>query len=82
MVVLKGTWSRDKYFLKVYKIKAYRVRQRGFRVRRGSEGCGVVQTESLWLAVRQARVRISARHPRGGPIPSGSHEDNKKVLDK
>ncbi len=28
--------------------------------------------------VRQARVRISARHPRGGPLLSGSDEDNKK----
>jgi len=29
------------------------------------------------LAVRQARVRISARHPRGGPLPSGSCEETK-----
>jgi hypothetical protein len=29
------------------------------------------------LAVRQARVRISARHPTGGPLPSGSNEENK-----
>ncbi len=31
------------------------------------------------LAVRQARVRISARrHPRGGPLLIGSDEDKKK----
>ncbi len=29
------------------------------------------------LAVRQARVRISARHPRRGPLPVGSYEENK-----
>ncbi len=29
------------------------------------------------LAVRQARVQISAKHPKGGPPPSGSNEDNK-----
>ncbi len=42
------------------------------------KGCGVAQIVARWLAVRQARVRISARHPRGGPILSGSDEDNKK----
>ncbi|MFN9909531.1 MAG: hypothetical protein ACK56F_26010 [bacterium] len=42
-------------------------------------GCGVAQIVARRLAVRQARVRISARHPRGGPLPSGSHEDNKWV---
>jgi hypothetical protein len=56
-----------------------------FRVRCGSEGCGVAQLGcgvaqlgcgvaqivARRLAVRQARVRISARHPRGGPLPSG-----------
>jgi hypothetical protein len=26
-------------------------------------GCGVAQLAARWLAVRQARVRISARHP-------------------
>ncbi len=31
------------------------------------------------LAARQARVRISARRPRGGPLQSESHEDNKRV---
>jgi hypothetical protein len=40
-------------------------------------GCGVAQIVARRLAVRQARVRISARHPRGGPPPCGSNEDNK-----
>ncbi len=40
-------------------------------------GCGVAQIEARRLAVRQARVRISARQPRGGPLPSGKQEDNK-----
>ncbi len=31
------------------------------------------------LAVRQARVRISARHPREGPLPSRSLEDIKTI---
>ncbi len=43
------------------------------RVRSGSAGCGVAQIAARRLAVRQARVRISARHPRGGPPPSGSN---------
>ncbi len=29
--------------------------------------CGVAQTVARRLAVRQAQVRISSRHPRGGP---------------
>jgi len=37
----------------------------------------VAQTVALRLAVWQARVRISARHPRGGPVPSGSNEEIK-----
>ncbi len=38
--------------------------------RGGSDlGCGVAQTVARRLAVRQARVRISARRPRGGPLP-------------
>jgi hypothetical protein len=42
-------------------------------------GCGVAQIIARRLAVRQARVRISARHPRGGPLLlNGSDEDNKK----
>jgi hypothetical protein len=41
-------------------------------------GCGVAQIVARRLAVRQARVRISARHPRGGPLLSGSDEDYKK----
>ncbi len=45
-------------------------------------GAAVAQTVARRLAVRQARVRISARHPRGGPLPTGSHEDNKRVLDE
>jgi hypothetical protein len=57
-----------------------------FKVRRGSlRGgglahivCGVAHFR---FAVRQARVRISARHPKGGPLPSGSHEVNKRVLE-
>jgi hypothetical protein len=40
-------------------------------------GCGVAQIVERRLAVRQARVRISARHPRGGFLLSGSHEENK-----
>jgi hypothetical protein len=48
------------------------------RVRRGSDkGGGVAQTVARRLAVRQARVRISAQHPRGGPLPSGSNEEIK-----
>ncbi len=46
--------------------------------RGGSDlGCGVAQTVARRLAVRQARVRISARHLRGGPVPSGSNEEIK-----
>ncbi len=45
-----------------------------------ASGCGVAQIVARQLAVRQARVRISARHPRGGPPPSGSHEDNKSGI--
>jgi hypothetical protein len=61
------------------------------RIRRGSDkGAswlrqglhGGAQTVARRLAVRQARVRISARHPRGGPLPSGSHEEKKRVLDE
>jgi hypothetical protein len=40
-------------------------------------GCGMAQIVARRLAVRQARVRISARHPRGGPLPSGSCEKTK-----
>ncbi len=55
------------------------------RVRHGSDkgaawlrqGCGVARTVACRLAVRQARVRISARHPRGGHLPSGSYEESK-----
>ncbi len=47
------------------------------RVRRDSLGCGVDKIVACRLAARQARVRISARHPRGGPLPSGSNEDKK-----
>jgi hypothetical protein len=44
---------------------------------RGHIGCGVAQTVARRLAVRQARVRISARHPRGCPLPSVSNEEIK-----
>ncbi len=37
----------------------------------------MAQTVASRLAVWQARVRISARHPRGGPLPSGSNEEIK-----
>ncbi len=40
-------------------------------------GCGVAQTAARRLAVWQARARISARHLRGGPLPSGSNEEIK-----
>ncbi len=41
-------------------------------------GCGVAQIVARRLAVRQALVRISARHPRGGPLyRAESNEDNK-----
>jgi hypothetical protein len=40
-------------------------------------GCGVAQIVAHQLVVRQARVRISARHPREGPLPSGCNEDTK-----
>ncbi len=39
------------------------MRRGSFRVRRGSVGCGVAQLVVRRLAVRQARVRFSARHP-------------------
>ena len=39
-------------------------------------GCGVAQIVAHRLAVRQARVRILARHPRGGPLPSGKQWEN------
>jgi hypothetical protein len=42
------------------------------RLRRGSDS-----SPSARLALRQARERISARNLRGGPLPSGSNEDNK-----
>ncbi len=45
-------------------------------------GYGVAHTVARRLAVRPAPVHISARHPRGGPLPSGSHEDNKRVFDE
>ncbi len=37
------------------------------RVQCGSLGCSVAQLVAHWLAVRQARVRISARHPEEVP---------------
>jgi hypothetical protein len=40
-------------------------------------GCGMAQLVARRLAVRQARVRFSARHPKGGPLPSGSNEEIK-----
>ncbi len=40
------------------------------------KGCGAAQIVAHRLAVRQARVRISARHSRGGPLSSGCNEDN------
>ncbi len=40
-----------------------RVRRGSVRVRRGSVGCGVARLVVRRLAVRQARVRFSARHP-------------------
>jgi hypothetical protein len=43
------------------------------RVRRG-----INSSASACCYVRQARVRFSARHPRGGPLLSGRDEDNKK----
>jgi hypothetical protein len=36
-------------------------------VQRGPVGCSVAQMVVRWLAVRQARVRISARHRREVP---------------
>ncbi len=45
-------------------------------VRRGSELCGVARTVARRLIVRQTRVRISARHSKGGPT-SGSNEEIK-----
>ncbi len=47
-----------------------------------ASGCGVAKTVARRLAVRQARVRISARHPRGGPLPSGSNEEIKSSIYK
>jgi hypothetical protein len=46
-------------------------------------GCGVAQIVARWLACgRGLRVRISARHPRGGLLLSGSYEENKSVTRK
>ena len=42
---------------------AIRVQRGSVRVQRGSLGCSVAQLVARLLAVRQARVRISARHP-------------------
>ncbi len=39
-------------------------------------GCCVAQIVAHRLAVLQARVRISAWHPRGGPLPSRCNEEN------
>ncbi len=44
-------------------VSQVRVRCGSVRVRCGSLGCGVVQIVAHRLAVRQARVRIPARHP-------------------
>jgi hypothetical protein len=41
----------------------FRVQYGSVRVQCGSVGCSVAQLVARWLAVRQARVRISARHP-------------------
>jgi hypothetical protein len=46
-----------------------------------ASGCGVAQTIARRLAGWQARVRISARHPRGGPLLSGSNEEIKSGID-
>ncbi len=32
-------------------------------------GCGMAQLVACRAAVRRPRVRISARHPNGGPLP-------------
>ncbi len=32
-------------------------------------GCGMAQLEACRAAVRRPRVRISARHPSGDPLP-------------
>jgi hypothetical protein len=56
-------------------VSQIRVRRGSFRVRRGSFRCGVAKTVAR--AVRQARVRISARQPRRGPLLSGSNEEIK-----
>jgi hypothetical protein len=39
------------------------------RVRHGSVRCGMAQLVECWAAVRRPRVRISARHPSGDPLP-------------
>jgi hypothetical protein len=39
----------------------------------------MAQIVARQLAVRQARVQISARHPRGGPLPSRSCEETTSV---
>ena len=54
-----------------------RVSRGSVRVRRGSARVRCGSTVARRLAVRQVRVRISARHPRGGPLPSGSNEEIK-----
>jgi hypothetical protein len=40
----------------------------------------VAHTVARRLAVRQARDRILARHPRRDPLLNGSHEEIKRVL--
>ncbi len=52
------------------------------RVRRGSDlGCGGTQTEARRLAVWQARVRISARHPREGFYRAEAMRRSRVTLD-
>jgi hypothetical protein len=55
---------------------AVRVRRCGCGVRVRC-GCDVAQSVARRLAVRQAQVRILARHPKGGPLPTGSNEEIK-----
>ncbi len=52
-------------------IRHLSINRQQFRVRHGP-----YSTVTCQLAVRQDRVRISAQHPRGGPLPSGSYEEN------
>jgi hypothetical protein len=48
------------------------------RMRHGSVGCGMAQLVVRRLAVRQARVRISARHPMEAPLAERRRDEDSR----